>query len=52
MWVSTRSEPNFTRWGTGEPNNTGDEDCGELEVSGYWNDEDCKREIWAICEMQ
>ena len=28
-------------WASGEPNNSGDEDCEELEDNGYWNDEDC-----------
>ena len=35
-----------THWVSGEPNNNADEDSGELEDNGYWNDEDCKHKIW------
>ncbi|XP_070177822.1 lectin BRA-3-like [Littorina saxatilis] len=52
VWVSTRYEPDVTHWASGEPNNNGDEDCGELEYTGFWNDEDCERKIWTACEME
>lgn len=34
---------NYANWGTGEPNNSGDEDCGQYLAggSGKWNDLPC-----------
>ncbi len=29
---------NYTNWGTGEPNNSGNEDNIELRTDGFWND--------------
>ena len=31
----------FTAWNPGEPNNSGDEDCAEVQQSGGWNDITC-----------
>lgn len=31
----------YEGWDTGEPNNAGNEDCGELRTTGGWNDVSC-----------
>ncbi|MFM7044833.1 MAG: C-type lectin domain-containing protein [Ilumatobacteraceae bacterium] len=32
----------FANWGGGEPNNSGDEDCAEIDLGGgQWNDSNC-----------
>ncbi len=36
-WV-TGEEFSYTNWGSGEPNNQGDEDFVEITASGVWND--------------
>jgi len=41
----------FTRWGPGEPNDQGDEDCGVLYGGdSSWNDQDCGVDSVFICE--
>lgn len=40
-WVSGEAT-GYTNWDSGEPNNSGGEDCAELWTSGvYWNDINC-----------
>ncbi len=52
-WVSGEAL-SYTNWATDEPNNFGNEDCGELTVSGgsrgHWNDVGCG--VWRafVCE--
>lgn len=44
VWVN--GEPtSYTNWGTGEPNNAGNEDCGQLRPDGFWNDNRCNTGI-------
>src|SRR3954471_4996661 len=31
----------YTNWGSGEPNNSGDEDCTQIFANGTWNDLNC-----------
>ncbi len=44
-----------THWDTssGEPNNSGNEDCGQIRSNGLWNDERCYRTNYTnyICEL-
>jgi hypothetical protein len=41
----------YTNWGPGEPNQNGDEDCVQIQqVSHTWNDNDCKKHFYAICQ--
>ena len=45
----------YTNWNTGEPNDYGaSEDCGEIAPSGatagLWNDNQCKNNVYSICE--
>ena len=53
LWVD-RSTAYFTFWGTGEPNNAGNEDCVEFRMmSGKWkwNDKECGYHRRYICEI-
>ncbi|MSQ02302.1 MAG: hypothetical protein EXR71_10505 [Myxococcales bacterium] len=41
-WVwETGESVAYTNWGSGEPNNVGNEDCAQLLDSGRWNDHQC-----------
>lgn len=40
----------FELWGSGEPNNDGDEDCGEIRTSATWNDVGCGETQPFVCE--
>ncbi|MEL6182205.1 MAG: lectin-like protein [Myxococcota bacterium] len=41
----------YTNWGSGEPNNSGNEDCGELRLdTGQWNDKECDTVQPFVCE--
>ena len=43
----------YVKWGAGEPNNVGNEDCGELNRfgrNGGWNDEPCDGALPFVCE--
>ena len=50
--VSSRTEPEYTHWGHGEPDNDGEQDCAVLNSEGYWDDVDCLTSLWSICEMR
>jgi hypothetical protein len=43
-------EGRYRTWAGNEPNNDGDEDCGELRDDGNWNDNKCTASIRFICE--
>jgi hypothetical protein len=43
-------EGRYSKWSSGEPNNDGDEDCGELRDNGTWNDNKCNVSQRFICE--
>jgi len=51
-WIWTTGEPLvFVNWNTGEPNNSGNEDCAEFYYSSNdWNDEGCADSNAFICE--
>jgi len=40
----------FTSWSAGEPNDSGNEDCGEIRGDGLWNDSDCIDGQRFVCE--
>jgi len=47
----------YANWAAGEPNNTNQEDCGVINVSGnatrapgLWDDRDCLEELTFLCE--
>ncbi|HSO00118.1 MAG TPA: C-type lectin domain-containing protein [Candidatus Nanopelagicales bacterium] len=45
----------YSNWHPGEPNNAGDEDCGQLNryhPGKGWNDEPCSLHLRFICESQ
>ncbi|MFK7926547.1 MAG: MopE-related protein [Myxococcota bacterium] len=43
----------YTNWETGEPNDQGGEDCGQLNffLNGAWNDQACSLRYPFICEL-
>jgi len=46
------SEPTYTSWASGEPNDYGGaEDCVEMWSSGNWNDDSCSDNKESICEL-
>ena len=55
-WVWANGVPaDYTNWNNNEPNNWTEwnedgEDCGALGWRAGWNDADCSREFFAICE--
>jgi hypothetical protein len=53
-WVwSDGSAHGYTNWAAGEPNNIGDEDCGQLNrfwPDSTWNDEPCSTALNFVCE--
>ncbi len=42
----------YTNWHSGEPNDSGDEDCGQLNrwADYTWNDEPCSSTFYYVCE--
>ncbi|XP_033126040.1 hyalin-like [Anneissia japonica] len=51
-WITTGTEPSYTNFITGEPNNQGNEDCVEINSvhKGEWNDLPCSRYLNYVCE--
>ena len=51
-WVWSSGDAwSYTNWSSGEPNNSGDEDCGAiLSSSGNWNDAPCANTYPFVCE--
>ncbi|MDP2306270.1 MAG: MopE-related protein [Pseudomonadota bacterium] len=50
-WVWEDGSPvTYTRWNSGEPNNSGDEDCTQLIWGTHWNDWPCGLASTYICE--
>ena len=41
----------FTNWAEGEPNDDGDQDCGQIYSNGEWDDIDCDEERPFIMEI-
>ena len=41
-----------TPWNSGEPNNSGDEDCVEMYSSGKYNDQDCDETNYPLCNRE
>ncbi|NBC11372.1 MAG: hypothetical protein GVY24_06495 [Planctomycetes bacterium] len=39
VWIDG-SEPTYTNWSAGEPNDAGGEDCAEMLPTGQWNDKE------------
>lgn len=39
----------YINWNSGEPNDDGEEDCGEMKSNGRWNDSECESSQPRIC---
>ncbi|XP_053383016.1 asialoglycoprotein receptor 1-like [Mercenaria mercenaria] len=50
-WLDTDIKPAYTDWNPGEPNNSGGENCGVLQVTA-WNDVPCSQSYRPICEKR
>ena len=42
----------YDSWGTGEPNNAGEEDCALVTLTGSWNDFYCTWTHYILCSAQ
>ncbi|CAM9994962.1 unnamed protein product, partial [Heterosigma akashiwo] len=49
VWADDTSV-DYTNWNSGEPNNSGDEDCVEMTSSGGWNDQSCSTTQGYVCQ--
>ena len=50
VWLSN-SNASYLRWGDGEPNDVGGEDCAHMiHSSTYWNDQPCNYPSPYVCE--
>jgi hypothetical protein len=49
VWVDG-TPTSFTAWSSGEPNDSGGEDCTELKTDGQWNDLPCGTTRCYVCE--
>ncbi|KAM9115036.1 uncharacterized protein ACDP82_018481 isoform 2-T2 [Pangshura tecta] len=49
LWVDG-SPLKLSFWSTGEPNDSSNEDCGTMAIDGRWNDINCYRTDYWICE--
>nr|XP_060616915.1 hepatic lectin-like isoform X1 [Anolis sagrei ordinatus] len=52
QWVDgTNYRTNFKKWKIGQPSDyERNEDCAEISVIGEWNDENCERQNFYVCE--
>ncbi|XP_048748271.1 coadhesin-like [Ostrea edulis] len=51
LWYGSIQSWSYTKWNTGEPNDSGGEDCASLLSDGKWNDYPCSRSMAYICEQ-
>ncbi|XP_052703574.1 A disintegrin and metalloproteinase with thrombospondin motifs adt-1-like [Crassostrea angulata] len=51
LWYGSIQSWGYTQWNSGEPNDSGGEDCASLLNSGRWNDYPCSRSMAYICEQ-
>ncbi len=51
VWVWTNGYSSFVRWGGGEPNDAGGEDCAVYRGDGAWNDWSCGHSAVVVCEF-
>ncbi|XP_055308599.1 lectin subunit alpha-like [Sitodiplosis mosellana] len=54
MWMSNGEPFKYTHWGQNQPdNNGGNEHCVEwVNYNKNWNDRDCNKHIWSVCEKR
>ncbi|KAJ0060527.1 hypothetical protein NL108_015021 [Boleophthalmus pectinirostris] len=50
-WVNGEAV-NTTHWRPNQPDNWGEEDCGEISFDKLWNDRDCSEKKHFVCEKQ
>lgn len=56
VYITIFDEPlekaGYTKWGSGQPDNAGDEDCGSVDHDGKLNDYPCSFKAPFICEYE
>ncbi|XP_071941160.1 alpha-N-acetylgalactosamine-specific lectin-like [Antedon mediterranea] len=54
-WKDSGDVATYTNWKTGQPDNSGGEDCAHQSSgdpdSGTWNDWGCEQQIYYVCEL-
>jgi hypothetical protein len=51
VWTN-RDSSAYRNWILGEPNNAGDEDCVDMQLSGQWNDIACAAVDRFLCSRR
>lgn len=50
-WLGVDGSPvSYAPWASGQPNDSGGQDCGLITVAGDWNDQPCTRRTPSLCE--
>ena len=50
---ATWADNSTRKWNSGEPNNSGNEDCANITNSnGFWNDLSCTRTLYGVIEFE
>eukprot|EP00964_Phaeocystis_antarctica_P073571 scaffold45150_cov70-Phaeocystis_antarctica.AAC.1 len=54
VWSPSNTPLSYTNWATGEPNNSGGEDCVAvvgIYYGGKWNDDRCSKKKKYVCQQ-
>jgi hypothetical protein len=51
-WSWQSGSATWFNWGTGQPDNSNNEDCASVLPSGAWNDLPCAGQAAAVCETR
>ncbi|XP_072394099.1 macrophage mannose receptor 1-like [Diabrotica undecimpunctata] len=51
-WPTAQEDINYSNWAVGKPTRTGSKECIQVDMMGFWSDEDCNKVRYFICEVQ